>query len=118
MKTNTKSYARKIRHYKIRKMIVGTNAKPRLAVFRSNRHFYAQIIDDINHHTITSFSSLNLKLQRQNVNIKIAQQIGFELANLLISKKIISIVFDRAGFLYHGQIAAFANALRQKGIKF
>lgn len=118
MKTNLKSHARKIRHYKIRKTVIGTSLRPRLSVFRSNRHFYAQVINDTNQNTISAFSSLNLKSKPQKVNISVVKEIGLELAKLLISKKITTVVFDRAGFLYHGQIAAFADTLRKKGIQF
>lgn len=109
--------ARQIRHFRIRKRVFGTAERPRLAVFSSNRHFYAQIINDDLHHTLVSYSTLNLPNQPL-ANLKTAELIGAKIAELAKTQKIQEIVFDRAGFLFHGLVKSFADAARKGGLKF
>jgi large subunit ribosomal protein L18 len=103
------------RKARVRSKISGTVAKPRLTVFRSNKHFYAQVIDDTRGHTLASVDGKKLGLRANREDVK---QIAQTLGNDLSSKGIESVVFDRNGYLYHGVVASFADALRASGIKF
>lgn len=108
---------RKIRHQRIRKKLTGTEKKPRFAVFRSNKHIYAQIIDDAKHQTLVSSSSI--KEKKDSVSkIDIARKAGETLAKKALIKKIKKVVFDRAGFKYHGRIKAIAEGARKGGLDF
>lgn len=109
--------ARKKRSLRIRKRVSGTTHKPRLVVFVSNKNFYAQIIDDQKHHTLVACSSLNLSDSLGN-NQKTAYQVGVKIAELAKAKNISDVVFDRAGFLFHGKIKSFADGARKSGLKF
>lgn len=102
------------RKRRVRATIHGTASRPRLTVYRSNRHFYAQAIDDLAQHTIVSVSSLGQETKPADFSVKL----GAEMGKKLKKKKIKSVVFDRNGFLYHGVVAAFADAIRGEGIKF
>lgn len=113
---NLKYLKRKSRHFKMRKRIFGTESKPRLSIFRSNKNLYVQIINDETHNTIVSYSTK--KLGKVSNNIETAKIVGEKIAELAILKKITSIVFDRGGFLFHGKIKAVADSLRKKGLKF
>ncbi len=90
---------------------------PRISVFRSARHIYAQIIDDAQHHTIASFSSLNLKGANGDKKA-IARQVGLELGKLAREKSVENAYFDRGAFLYTGRVRALADGLREAGLKF
>ena len=91
---------------------------PRVVIFRSNKHIYSQLVDDNKHETILSSSSKdkNFKMNKYN-KIDLSKEVAFNLAEKLKDKKIKKIVFDRNGYLYHGRIKAFADAIREKGIK-
>lgn len=103
---------------RIRKNINGSEQKPRLSVFRSNRQMYAQLIDDVTGRTLLSASSLK-NGKAQNINkIEQAKIIGSEIAEKALSAGIEACVFDRNGFLYHGRVQALAEAAREKGLKF
>jgi large subunit ribosomal protein L18 len=108
-------------HKRIRKVIKGTSQRPRLAVFKSLKHIYGQVIDDVNQKTLFSFSS-NSKEAKEFVkngsNVVSAKEIGLKFGEKLKEAGIKKIVFDRGGFKYHGRIKAFADALREKGIEF
>ena len=111
---------RRIR-YRIRKKVSGTAAKPRLAVFRSDKHIYAQAIDDGSGLTIAHASSLDAELKatvRRGGNVDAAKIVGGAIARRLKSKGIEDVVFDRGGYLYHGRIKALADAAREAGLKF
>lgn len=110
----------KKRHLRIRKKVVGTAERPRLAVHRSHLNLYAQAVDDVAERTILSASTLtmNEKGKKQLGNVDGAKKFGASLAEALKKKKITSIVFDRGGFAYHGRIKSFAEALRENGIQF
>jgi large subunit ribosomal protein L18 len=111
---------RRIR-YRIRKKVTGTADKPRLAVFRSDKHIYAQAIDDGSGRTIAHASTLdaNLKLDaKRGGNVDAAKVVGGAIAARLKDKGIEDVVFDRGGYLYHGRIKALADAAREAGLKF
>ncbi|RJP24519.1 MAG: 50S ribosomal protein L18 [Candidatus Omnitrophota bacterium] len=118
----TKSNREK-RHIRIRKKIVGTQERPRLCVFKSNKHIYAQAIDDLRGHTIAAASSLlnelpEIKEEELSGKKKVAKAVGKLIAQRLSEKGIEKVVFDRGGFLYHGRIAALADGARDGGLKF
>ena len=102
---------------RIRKKLFGTANRPRLNVFRSGRHIYAQIIDDSSGKTLESYSSLKIKGEKITASKK-AQQVGQKLAQKALDKKIKTVIFDRGGFIYHGRIKALAEAAREAGLKF
>ena len=110
---------RNIRHLRIRKNISGTSTLPRLNVFRSNAHIYAQVIDDVEGVTLVSASSIDkeLKLEKGS-NKAAAAQVGALIAKRALDKKIENVVFDRGGYLYHGRVKALAEAAREAGLKF
>ncbi|OPX23336.1 MAG: 50S ribosomal protein L18 [Planctomycetales bacterium 4484_113] len=110
---------RVVRHRRVRRQIRGTRERPRLAVFRSSRHIYAQIIDDINGHTLVAASTLMPELRAQKGSpTERAALVGRELARLAVEKGIAEVVFDRGGHKYHGRTRALAEAAREAGLKF
>jgi large subunit ribosomal protein L18 len=108
-------FKRQARHKKIRKKVSGTTDKPRVAVFRSEQHIYAQIIDDSKGKTLISESDLKIKVGTKKER---ATLVGENLAKKATKQKITKIVFDRGGFLYHGRVAALAEGLRKGGLQF
>jgi len=111
---------RRIR-YRIRKKVTGTADKPRLAVFRSDKHIYAQAIDDGSGRTIAHASTLDADLKldaKRGGNVDAAKVVGGAIAARLKDKGIEDVVFDRGGYLYHGRIKALADAAREAGLKF
>jgi large subunit ribosomal protein L18 len=100
----------------VRKKISGTTERPRLSVFRSNTGIYAQIIDDIKGVTIAAASTV--ELGKKTVNIENSKSVGKKLAEKAVASGVESIVFDRNGYLYHGNIKAFAEGAREGGLKF
>lgn len=109
------------RHLRIRKKVKGTPEKPRLAVFKSEKHIYAQIIDDTKGHTLVSASTLDKELRQKlskTYNIEAAKEVGKLIAQRALSLGIKTVVFDRGGFKYHGRIKALADAAREAGLKF
>ena len=100
----------------VRRKIKGTEVRPRLSVFRSNKAIYAQIIDDANGHTLASFSSRELGESKATVDI--SKNVGITLAQKALEKGIKEIVFDRGGYLYHGKVKALADGAREGGLKF
>jgi len=108
---------REIRHRRIRKRVKGTAERPRLAVFRSLRHIYAQLIDDEKGTTIASASSLEKKLENGG-NLEGAKVIGKLIAEKAKEKGIRTVVFDRGGFRYGGRVRALADAAREAGLEF
>ena len=109
------------KHRRIRNRISGTEQKPRLAVFRSNNHMYAQIIDDTTATTLVSASTLqkDVKAELEKTNdTKAAAYLGTVIAKKALEKGIKEVVFDRGGFIYHGKIAALADAAREAGLEF
>ena len=109
------------KHMKIRNRFSGTAERPRLAVFRSNNHMYAQIIDDTVGNTLVSASTLEkeikAELEKTN-NVDAAADLGTVIAKRAIEKGIKEVVFDRGGFIYQGKVAALADAAREAGLEF
>ena len=107
------------KHYRIRKNISGTPECPRLAVYRSNKHIYAQLIDDVNGVTLASASTLDAALKGiYGGNAEAAKKVGLLLADKAKAAKISACVFDRGGLMYHGRVAALAEGAREGGLKF
>lgn len=102
------------RHKKIRKKIMGTKESPRLAVFRSNKHIYAQIVDDSKGVTLIAESDVKISGTKKEK----AYNVGKKLAQKALKKKISQVVFDRGGFLYHGRVEEVAKGAREGGLKF
>jgi large subunit ribosomal protein L18 len=116
-----KKQARLKRKVRVRKKISGSPERPRLNVFRSARHIYAQIIDDTTGHTLASASTLLKEVVTgiaSTGNIDAAKKVGAEIARISLEKNITSVVFDRSGFLYHGRVKALAEAARENGLSF
>ena len=124
MKIKTKGDRRERIHLRQRKRIMGTVERPRLSVFRSVSHIYAQVIDDLSGKTLASAGSTDPKLKGvfskdvRGGNMKGAEAIGKAIAERSIEKGIKRVVFDRGGFLYHGRIRAVADAARKAGLEF
>jgi large subunit ribosomal protein L18 len=124
MKIHTKADRRERIHLRQRKRIVGTKERPRLSVFRSVSHVYAQVIDDHSGTTIVCASSVEPALKKgftkgvEGGNLKGAEAVGKAIAERTIEKGIRQVVFDRGGFLYHGRIRAVADAARKAGLEF
>ena len=112
---------RENKHRRIRNRFSGTAERPRLAVFRSNNHMYAQIIDDTVGNTLVSASTLQkdvkAELEKTN-NVEAAAYLGTVIAKKALEKGITTVVFDRGGFIYHGKIKALADAAREAGLNF
>ena len=117
----SRSEVRVKKHLKIRNRFTGTAARPRLAVFRSNNHMYAQIIDDTVGNTLVSASTLDKdvksSLDKTN-NVEAAAVVGTTIAKKAIEKGITTVVFDRGGFIYQGKVQALADAAREAGLEF
>jgi large subunit ribosomal protein L18 len=110
--------ARVRRHARVRKHVRGTAERPRLAVFRSNRHISAQVIDDRTGKTLASASTLEADLRDGSSNKDAAAKVGQRVAERAKDAGIERVVFDRGGFLYHGRVAAVADAAREAGLEF
>lgn len=112
---------REKKHMRIRNRFQGTAERPRLAVYRSNNHMYAQIIDDSVGNTLTSASTLQkdvkAELEKTN-NVDAAAAVGTVIAKRALEKGITEVVFDRGGYIYHGKVQALADAAREAGLKF
>jgi len=122
MKTSRK-IATQRRHRRIRRKVFGTAERPRLAVFRSHRHIYAQVIDDVAQHTLTSASTLDRELREKFKETGTATQeaaalVGRSVAERALQMGISRVVFDRGGKLYHGRVQALAEAAREAGLQF
>lgn len=119
LKKINKNENRKKRHARHRNNISGNSIKPRLSVYRSSQHIYAQIIDDEAGNTLTSASTLDKSLNLENTgNIDAAKAVGESIANKAKEKGIEEVVFDRSGYVYHGKVKALAEAAREAGLKF
>ena len=113
-----KREARIRRHRRVRKKVRGTAERPRLAVFRSNKHITAQVIDDRAGHTLAAASTLEAEVTGHGGNVDAATRVGELVAERAKAAGITSVVFDRGGNLYHGRIAALADAARKAGLEF
>ncbi len=116
IKKEAKNVARLRRHARVRKCVSGTSEAPRLNVFRSNKQIYAQVIDDCKGITLASSSSKDLKVNGGNIDG--AKAVGKDIALKCKKAKIENVVFDRGGYLYHGRVAALAEAARENGLEF
>ena len=115
-----KRQSRKKRHRSLRKRIEGNAERPRLAVFRSTRHIYAQVIDDVQKKTLTAISDKVLAVEGEAKADKKARakRVGTAIAKQCLEKGIDKVVFDRAGYKYHGRVSALADGAREAGLKF
>lgn len=113
-----KNKARQKRHLRVRNHIAGTAERPRLNVFRSLKHIYAQIIDDDKRVTLVAASSMDKGFEGYGGNIEAAKAVGQAIAKKAQEKGISEVVFDRGGYVYHGRVAALAEAAREAGLKF
>lgn len=114
----TKSQRRQRIQYRIRKVVSGTAARPRLSVFRSNKEIYAQLIDDVNGVTLGAASSRDKGVDTKGTNVEIAAIVGKAIAEKALAAGIEAITFDRGGNLYHGRIKSLAEGARAAGLKF
>ena len=118
-KAQQKREARIRRHRRVRKQVRGTAARPRLAVYRSNRHISAQVIDDLTGRTIAAASTVETSVGADGTgNAKAAAEVGKLVAERAKAAGVEKVVFDRGGFLYHGRVAAVAEAAREAGLEF
>ena len=117
MAEKPRSFLRKVRHIRIRKHLAGTPERPRLAVFRSQKHLYAQVIDDVNGHTLAAASSTEKDLKATDT-IEGAKVLGQAVAKRAQEKGVKRVVFDRGGYQYHGTIASLADGAREGGLEF
>ena len=110
--------ARARRHTRVRKRVRGTGEKPRLAVFRSNRYIYAQVIDDLEGHTIVAASSQEADMRGKALNKDTAAQVGTLVGDRAKEAGVEGVVFDRGGYKFHGKVKALADAAREAGLEF
>lgn len=116
----SKNVIRQKKHRRLRNRISGTSERPRLSVFRSNRHMYAQIIDDTLGRTLCAASTKDedAKSLKTTDNVEAASFVGESIAKKAIEKGISEVVFDRSGYIYHGKVEALAESARKAGLKF
>ncbi|XP_071716899.1 large ribosomal subunit protein uL18c-like [Rutidosis leptorrhynchoides] len=119
----TRQDNRQARHARIRKKVEGTPERPRMCVFRSNKHMYVQVIDDTKMHTLASASTMQKPLSEEfdftsGPTIDVAKKIGEAIAKSCIEKGITAVAFDRGGYPYHGRIQALADSAREHGLQF
>ena len=120
-KKASRNELRKKRHFRVRKKVYGTPERPRLNVYKSNTHIYAQIIDDVKGHTLVSASTLDKELRESLTstnNLEAAKLVGQLVGKRAIEKGINEVVFDRGGYIYHGKVKELAEAAREAGLKF
>ena len=116
MPTSEKVRGRQNRHRRVRKKVIGTPERPRLAVFRSNRHIYAQVIDDVSGRTLAASSTL-IEVSGEDPTSK-AKAVGADVAAKAKEAGVTSVTFDRGGFIYHGRVQAVAEGAREGGLQF
>ncbi|QNM93417.1 50S ribosomal protein L18 [Mycoplasma sp. Pen4] len=117
MKAKSRNQARKIKHTRLRQNIFGTASKPRLNVFKSHQNFYAQLIDDTKGVTLASVTTL-VKGGKYAGNVAAAAELGKVMGQKIKALGVTEVVFDRGGYIYHGRVKAFAEAVRAEGVKF
>jgi large subunit ribosomal protein L18 len=126
MTAGIRRQARRRRQERVRKKVLGTASRPRLSVFKSTRHIYGQLIDDVHGHTLAAASSLSASFREQvqrvekasGGNVQGAKIVGALIAELARAKGITHVIFDRNGFLYHGRVEALADGAREGGLEF
>jgi large subunit ribosomal protein L18 len=115
----TKQESRQRRHLRVRKKVRGTAARPRLAVFRSAKHIYAQVIDDVSGRTLAAASTMEADLRSGATgNVAAATKVGERVGERAKAAGVTGVVFDRGGYRYHGRVAAVADAARAAGLEF
>lgn len=114
----SRAHARQRRHRRVRKTIRGNATRPRLSVFKSNRHIYAQVIDDDGGHTIVSASSRESGFGDARLTVETAAKVGKLIGERAKDAGITGVVFDRGGYAYHGRVEALADAAREAGLEF
>jgi len=121
MKTNKQAVARERRHLRVRRRVAGTPERPRLNVFRSSKHIYAQVIDDTVGHTVVAASTVDLSLKGKTTGktkLEQSKLVGQLVAERALEAGIKQVVFDRGGYRYHGRVKALADAAREAGLDF
>ena len=121
IKKPSRKTVREKRHYRIRKNISGSPENPRLCVFRSNKHIYAQVIDDLAGNTIAAASTAEPSViagLKSTSNVEAAKAVGTAVAKKAVLKGVTSVVFDRGGYIYHGKVKALADSAREAGLQF
>lgn len=118
VKKQDKNAARQKRHIRVRAKISGTPERPRLNVFRSNTHIYAQLIDDVNGVTLAAASTMDKGFEGATGNKEAARKVGQAIAKVAADKGITEVVFDRGGYVYHGRVMELAEGAREGGLKF
>ncbi|NLK97791.1 50S ribosomal protein L18 [Defluviitalea saccharophila] len=121
IRKESRSEVRAKKHLKIRKKIQGTTQRPRLSVFRSDKHIYAQIIDDVKGTTVVAASTLEKDITKQlekTNTVQAAKVVGEIVARRALDKGVTEVVFDRGGYIYHGKVKALADAAREAGLQF
>ena len=119
--TESRNDRRVMRHKRVRKTLSGTHSQPRMCVYRSNQNISVQIIDDVNHTTLCSASSLEKELKAEigyGGNKEAAKKVGEAIGKRALAKGIETVTFDRGGFLYHGRVKELADGAREAGLKF
>lgn len=114
--TSVRQVSRLTKKIRIRKTVKGTEERPRLCVFRSGKHMYAQIVNDVTGSTLVSASSLTLKVEKSGKDL--AKAVGAEVAKGALGKNIKNVVFDRNGYIYHGRVKSLADGAREAGLNF
>ena len=118
VKKTDRKMERQRRHIRVRRKISGTAERPRLCVYRSNSNIYAQIIDDVAGITLVAASTLDKEIKTKYANKEAAKEVGTLIAKRAADKKIVDVVFDRGGYIYHGVVKELAEAAREGGLKF
>ena len=118
VKKTDRKMERQRRHMRVRRKISGTAERPRLCVYRSNSNIYAQIIDDVAGNTLVAASTLDKEIKTKYANKQAAKEVGTLIAKRATDKKIVDVVFDRGGYIYHGVVKELAEAAREGGLKF
>lgn len=121
IKKPSRKESRQKRHYRLRNKLSGTPTSPRLCVYRSNMHIYAQVIDDTQGNTLVAASTMEKAISselKNTYNIDAAKAVGDAVAKRALDKGITEVVFDRGGYIYHGKVKALADSAREAGLKF
>ena len=118
VKKTDRKMERQRRPMRVRRKISGTAERPRLCVYRSNTNIYAQIIDDVAGNTLVAVSTLDKEIKTKHANKEAAKEVGTLIAKKAAEKKIVDVVFDRGGYIYHGVVKELAEAAREGGLKF
>lgn len=114
----TKTEARARRHRRVRKSVKGTEGRPRMTVYRSNRYIYVQLVDDVAGRTVASASSQEKDLRSDTLNTETATKVGKLIGDRAKAAGVTTVIFDRGGYKYHGKVKALADAARETGLEF